>query len=143
MSSAGNVHPLLRSKRMQPVSRAGNMQLEPSAGKHVTNIKRWKTCHRCQVREKHVTGVKRGKTCYRCQAREIMQPVPSAGNHATGAKRGKSCNRCQAQENMELVSEYIRCQAPETDMQPVSSAGKHASNARRRKTYNRCQARGK
>jgi len=65
--------------------------LMESAGKHVTDDKRDKTC---------ITSVKRGKTCNRRQARQNMQPVSSAEKHVTDRNRGKRCNRWKARENM-------------------------------------------
>lgn len=55
-------------------------------------------------RGKHLTGVKRWKACNRCQAREEMHSTPSAGKHINGVKRGKTCNERKARENTQPVS---------------------------------------
>ena len=82
----------------------------PSAGAHITNVKRGRTCNpSIPSAGKHVTDAsarkrvtdamrgktiyledpKRGKTCNRCKTRENMKPMSSAGKHVADAKSGK------------------------------------------------------
>ena len=74
---------------------------------------------------KHVTCVKRGKTCDWCHERENMEPLSSAKKHESRVKRGKTWKPGQARENMQSVSSAGK-------HEPVLRAGKHATIVKRR-----------